>query len=72
MSNELTPADLFAISQSRGASAVESTDLYVEGLSTRVVAEIRRQQATGDFRKIAGRPWWVTTFTEEELKKAGL
>ncbi len=42
------------------------------GLTPDIINEINFQQKTGNFRKIAGRPWWTSVYTSEELKKAGL
>lgn len=67
-----SPAEAFRQTTSIGANAVESTHLFNEGLSEGVVEEIKKQKASGDFRTIAGRPWWASTYSAEELKNAGL
>lgn len=66
------PAEGFRATVSQGASMVESTGLYASGLTPEVIAEIRAQQQSRDFRTIAGRPWWASTYSAEELKAAGL
>lgn len=42
------------------------------GLTPDIINEIKFQRKTGNFRKIAGRPWWASVYSAEELKKAGL
>ncbi len=66
------PARLHRESESAGAWAIEVAGLYNEGLSPRVAEEIRDQMKSGDYRRIAGRPWWYSVFTPEELEEAGL
>lgn len=66
------PARPFRKTESAGASAIESTGIYSQGLTPDIVAEIQAQKKSGDFRTIAGRPWWVSTYDVEDLKKAGL
>lgn len=68
-----SPAEAFRESKSRGTRVIiPSTSLYGEALSEGAIEEIKRQKASGDFRIIGGRPWWASTYTAEELKKAGL
>ncbi len=66
------PAHSFRKTESKGASAIESTSIYSQGMTPDIVAEIQAQKKSGDFRTIAGRPWWVSTYDIEDLKKAGL
>lgn len=67
-----TPARPFRKTVSQGASVIESTGIYDQGLSPDIIKEIKAQKQSGDFRTIAGRPWWVSTYGVEDLKKAGL
>lgn len=41
-------------------------------LSAEVIAGIKREQSSGKIRMVAGRPWWVSSFSLDELKGAGL
>ncbi len=66
------PACRFRKTESVGAHAIESTGIYSQGLTPDIVVEIQAQKKSGDFRTIAGRPWWVSTYDVEDLKKAGL
>ena len=66
------PAQRFRKTGSVGASAIESTGIYNKGLSPDIIEEIKVQKKSGDFRTIAGRPWWVSTYDVKDLKKAGL
>ncbi len=66
------PARPFRKTESAGASAIESTSIHDRGLSEDIVNEIKKQKQSGNFRTIAGRPWWVSTYDVEDLKKAGL
>lgn len=66
-----SPAVILRADQSQGR-AVETTRLYSEGLTPETIAEIKQQKATNNYRTIAGRAWRLSTFSESELKNAGL
>ena len=69
--DSIKPAQLLRKATSSGTRIIVTEGLS-DTLTPNIIEEIQSQQASGDFREIAGRPWWTSKYSAEELKKAGL